>query len=297
MTRLKDTTRQTFFKTLDIKIIKIQPILMFASEIWGTVRLDGIEKVHMMACKRFLGVPLRTPNKMVYGELGRYPLFVNSTLRCLKYWLRVLKMDDIRIPKQAYKMMILMDESEKKCWVTQVKDVLSKNGFYCVWLQQGVGDEKKFLCELKQRLTDNFIQEWNATIRDKDRYFPYRNVRSIFEPEQYLSALEIYCFRVGLCQLRLGVLPINNNLHRYSACAIQRNYVVCVNAIENEEHLLFACPLYNDIREKLPNDTSQNTVTASLENVLSWKSKTNMFRLAKFVFSAIRRRKEFTGSN
>ena len=93
------------------------------------------------------------------------------------------------------------------------------------------------------------------------------------------------------------MLPINKNLHRYSACAIQRNYVFCVNAIENEEHLLFTCPLYNDIQEKLMNDTSQNAVTASLENVLSWKSKTNMFRLAKFVFSAIRRRKEFTGSN
>ena len=65
--------------------IKIQPILMYASEIWGTMRLDGIEKVHMMACKRLFGVPLRTPNKMVYGELGRDPLFVNSTLRCLKY--------------------------------------------------------------------------------------------------------------------------------------------------------------------------------------------------------------------
>ena len=137
--------------------------------------------------------------------------------------------------------------------------------------------------------------ECNATIRNKDRYVPYCNVTSIFEPEQYLSALEIYCFRVGLCQLRLGVLPINNNLRRYSACAIQRNCVFCVNAIENEEHLLFACPLYNDIREKQLNDTSQNAVTASLKNVLSWKSKTNMFRLAKFVFSAIRRRKEFTG--
>ena len=39
---------------------------MYASEIWGTVRLGGIEKVHMMACKGFLGVPLRTPNKMVF---------------------------------------------------------------------------------------------------------------------------------------------------------------------------------------------------------------------------------------
>ena len=151
-------------------------------------------------------------------------------------------------------------------------------------LQQGVGDEKIFLCELKQRLTDNFIQEWNATIRDKDRYFPYRNVRSIFEPEQYLSAPEIYCFRVGLCQLRLRVLPINNNLHRYSNCAIQRNCVVCVSAIENEQHLLFACPLYNDIREKLLNDTSQNAVTASVENVLSWKSKTNIISIGQVCF-------------
>ena len=104
------------------------------------MRLDGIEKVHMMACQRFLGDPLRTPDKMVYGELGRYPPSVNSTLRCLKYWLRVLKMDDINFPKQAYKMKILMDESEKKCWVTEVKNVLSKNVFYCDWLQQGAGD-------------------------------------------------------------------------------------------------------------------------------------------------------------
>ena len=109
---------------------------------------------------------------MVCGELGRYPLFVNSELRCLKYWLRVLKMDEFRIPKQAYKMMILMDESEKKCWVTEVKTVLSRNGFYSIWLQQVVREEKTFLGELKRRLMDNFIQEWNATIRDKDRDFP-----------------------------------------------------------------------------------------------------------------------------
>ena len=91
------------------------------------------------------------------------------------------------------------------------------------------------------------------------------------------------------------MLPVNNNLHRYRNCAIQRNCVVCVSAIENEEHLLFACPLYNDIREKLLNDTSQNAVTASVENVLSWKSKTNIFRLAKFVFSAISEKKRVYG--
>ena len=125
-------------------------------------------------------------------------------------------------------MMILMDESEKKCWVTEVKNVLSKNGFYCVWLQQEVGDEKKFACELKQRLIDNFIQEWNAATRDKDRYFPNRNVKSIFEPQQYLSALEIYCFRVDIVPSAIWSATNNNNLHRYSAFAIQTNCVFCV---------------------------------------------------------------------
>ena len=30
----------------------------------------------------------------------------------------------------------------------------------------------------KQRLSDNFVQELYATIRDKDRYLPYRSVKA-----------------------------------------------------------------------------------------------------------------------
>ena len=61
-----------------------------------------------------------------------------------------------------------MGESEN-CWVAEVENVLSRNGFYCVSLQQGVGDEKKLLSELKDSHEGRqFFQEWNATIRDKD---------------------------------------------------------------------------------------------------------------------------------
>ena len=56
---------------------------IYSSEIWGLQTLESIEKVHMLACKRFLGVPIRTPNTMIYG-LARYPLLVNSDLRCIQ---------------------------------------------------------------------------------------------------------------------------------------------------------------------------------------------------------------------
>ena len=76
-------TKETFFKIFDSKI---KSVLLYSSEIWGLHILDSIERVHLMACKMYLGVPSRTSNKMVYGELGRYPLFIASYVRCIKYW-------------------------------------------------------------------------------------------------------------------------------------------------------------------------------------------------------------------
>ena len=92
------------------------------------------------------------------------------------------------------------------------------------------------------------------------------------------------------------MLPINNNLHRYSVFAGSRNGVLCVNEVEDEEHLMFTCPLYADFRAKLLSDTSKNATTASLLNVLAWKNKTNMLRLTKFIVSEMKRRRELTGS-
>ena len=103
-------TKETFFKGFNSKI---QSVLLYSSEIWGLHRLDSIERVHLMACKRYLGVPIRTPNKMVYGELGRFPLFVASYVRCVKYWFRLLQMEHTR-HNQAYRMLISLVENGKK---------------------------------------------------------------------------------------------------------------------------------------------------------------------------------------
>ena len=77
-----------FFKLFDTQI---QPMLSCGSEVWG---LDAdttlIEMIHLFALKRFLNTISRTPNVMVYGETGRYPLFVNISIKCNKFWLRIL---------------------------------------------------------------------------------------------------------------------------------------------------------------------------------------------------------------
>jgi len=54
--KYQEMTAYTYFKIFDAKI---QSVLMYSSEIWGLSKLDHLEKVHMLACKRFLGVPVR----------------------------------------------------------------------------------------------------------------------------------------------------------------------------------------------------------------------------------------------
>ena len=77
-----------FLKLFDAQII---PTLLYAAEIWGYKMYEQIERVHLFACKRVLLVRNKTPNDVVYGELGRYPLFIPATVRFVKYWLKLLK--------------------------------------------------------------------------------------------------------------------------------------------------------------------------------------------------------------
>ena len=74
---------KTFFQLFDVQI---KPMLLYAAEIWGATQYEIIEKTHMFACKKLLGVSARTPNTFIYAELNRYPLFIDSQIRTLKYW-------------------------------------------------------------------------------------------------------------------------------------------------------------------------------------------------------------------
>ena len=144
---------------------KVQSILHYSSEIWGFRRLDSIEMSIFSHVNDSWDYQIRTPKKMIYGELGRYPPFVNSSVRCLKYWFRLLEMDHSRLPRQAYKILFIMDNNGKTCWASEIRNILSKCGFHFVWLQQGVGNVNAFLKIFKQRLIDFFFArvDGNAT--------------------------------------------------------------------------------------------------------------------------------------
>ena len=75
---------------------------MYAGEVWGLTPYERVESVYTFALKKITMSKKETPNCLVYGETGRYPLYIESKIRCVKYWHKILNMDPARLPRQAY---------------------------------------------------------------------------------------------------------------------------------------------------------------------------------------------------
>ena len=59
----------------------ILPILLYGFE-----NIDIIERVHLHFCKLILHLQQSTPNFMVYGDLGRYPISVIMKVCMIRFW-------------------------------------------------------------------------------------------------------------------------------------------------------------------------------------------------------------------
>ena len=88
----------------------ILPILTYGSEVWGFTVYDNIEMVQRKFCRQYLKVSSTTSNVAVLGECGRHPLYIFYMTRCIKYWLKVLQMENTRYPNACYKMLKRLDD-------------------------------------------------------------------------------------------------------------------------------------------------------------------------------------------
>ena len=165
--RLGEQCPKLFFKLFDSQI---QPMPTYGYEVWGIMAdYSIIERIHLFAIKRFLNVSTRTPRALVYGEAGRYPLYVNTYTRCNKYWLNLVRMPDGLLPSKSCKMLYDLHCKNKNNWISYVCFALYRYGFGFVWESQGVCNMKRFLCEFRQRLIDCCLQDWHSAMASKDR--------------------------------------------------------------------------------------------------------------------------------
>jgi hypothetical protein len=294
MRKLCTADPRLFWKLFDAQI---EPILTYAAEVWGLEDVEQIERVHTFASKRFLNVPLHSSNLMIYGETGRYPLFIRTTIKCIKYWIKLTRSPMSRICRQAYEMLRLQHEAGKQNWASKVKNILTENGFAIVWLCQGVGFENHFVAEFKDRLICCYKQNWHSVIENNDKYSWYYSFKCTSEAEDYLMFITNKWMRDTLARFRLRACGLKNHKQWFTTDeqnAIDLICPVCGQGSEDEVHFIFHCQAYTELRKKY---TLFDSITTQpnmnhVSTILASKDETEITSLAKYIVEALRVRKK-----
>lgn len=288
MVNAGDLSCENYFKIFDAVIL---PMLLYGSEVIGFKRYECIEKVQYKACKQFLGVSQRTTNNAVLGECGRYPIFTLQIIRCIKYWLRLLSMDNSRFPKKSYLMLVYLDETGKVTWATQIKLFLFSNGFGHAWLNQGVGSEILFIDCITQRVKDISQQDWFTDICTQEKLRTYREFKGLLECEKYLLLVNRNQRRY-LAKLRCSdhVLKVETD-RRLNIDAHERYCELCTNGCEDEYHFVLLCDFFHDLRVKfIPSFFRINPSYEKFIILLKSKNSCNIMSLTQYVYHAMKLR-------
>ena len=231
---------------------QIQPMVLYGSELWGLDQAAvHCETVHTYALKRFLGVDRRTPNDLVYGETNRYPIHIKAAVNCIRYWFKLLQMDNSRIPRKAYDMLFSLDARGKENWVSKVREFLFKYGFGIVWECQGVGSVNGFIKVFRQRLVDCSWQKWRDHIQTSERFNVYSTFCDVPCLQPYLAADMGRQLKFITTKFRFGISDLMVHYYRYRQ--FNDNDLLCPLcklSEDNEIHFVLCCPVLEGIREQ-----------------------------------------------
>jgi hypothetical protein len=98
---------------------------IFFNEIWGYCKnIDCLEKIQLQFCKLLLKLKSSTPNYMIYGELGRFPIEIDIKIRMVSFWARLLLGNKTKLSYLSYKLLytLSIEENVHFVWIKYLKD-------------------------------------------------------------------------------------------------------------------------------------------------------------------------------
>ena len=243
----------------------VSPILLYNAENWSTLSdkdLEHLDKdflfsetssakidiTHKKKLKNILGLSRSSPNLAIYGETGKIPLSIKSFRLTLNFWHRVTNLSNSSLAKKALLETIELRTS----WIKTIERLIN-----ILNLADKIGNHEKFKKATKHALEDAYREHWTNSLNDCNfsRLFFYKKIKTDFRMESYLDSI---CFdqRRVIAKLRCSghALEVEKGRHKGST-RTERICAACGNGqIEDEEHFLFKCNMYNSLKEKIKID-------------------------------------------
>ena len=192
---------------------------------------------------------------MVYGETGRFPLYVTVYTRMICYWNKLLLSPENKIVCILYKYLYekVCKESYQNAWLSCIRNIFNSCGYSNIWNDQMhfFINNKCLKTSVEQRLKDQYIQKWQSDIRESSKGQIYNIFKTEFGPEKYLNLLPKK-FRTIFIKFRTANhhLPIETG--RWCGTPkLERTCHVCNRGqIGDEYHYILECNVFGLQRKK-----------------------------------------------
>lgn len=231
----------------------VVPVLLYGCEIWGYENLDIIERVHLKFLKTIFNLKSSTPSYMIYGESGRFPLYIKVYSRMITYWRKLLYSEN-KIANIVYRYFCTeyCKNVYKNPWIECIERILNMCGLPNVWKDQGYCVNIKWLSiKVNQVLKDQFIQKWSSDIDGSSKGQSYKLFKHTFGVEKYVFTLPV--------KLRKILMKFRTSNHRlpvetgrwYGIPLNERMCTYCNKGeIGDEFHFILQCPNFSQSRKK-----------------------------------------------
>jgi hypothetical protein len=279
---------------LDLFDKMVLPILTYGCEVWGLENIkviNIIEKLHLKFCKFILNVKSSTPTVVVYGELGRYPLYIDVYSRMVKFWMKIIVGEN---EKLNFKMLNTINYLNVTLpWNSKIKEILYNCGLYAIWDSSTPVNSLWLSKTVKQKLSDLYLTEWRQIVDTSNKCYLYRIYKIDIKLEDYLIKLSPDLRRY-LCKFRTinHKLPIETGRYK-NIPRNERHCTLCKESLICDEfHIIFQCKTLVNLRKKyLPfintSVDNRNVSVLKLFEVLNNRNGDQLQNLALFAKNAL----------
>ena len=171
-------------------------------------------------------------------------------------------------------------------WAALVRAMLFNLGFVYAWMQQGVTNRTYFISLFKQRLPDQYIQQWFTSVSTRTTCSIYKNITNHFRCQNYFHIVTNRKHRISLIRFRTKnhSLPNVQGRGRNRRPYNERLCPTC-NVLGDEFHCLLECENTRHIRHVLPRYYTFRPNMFRFYSLLSSEEPSVLRKLAIFFIS------------
>ena len=229
---------------------QIEPILMYGSEVLFICKeILDFETVHLSFLKNMLGVKQQTTSVTIYGDTGRYPLFLKQQILALKYWIRLISLPRSCYLRIVYNSLASLDFIGETNWCSHIMSLLFRTNHRDVWENHWVENANRLIKQVKSCLINTYKVDWSIKARNSIKLRTYIKFKFEHSLEEYMFYIPDTRWMEALSRLRMSshMLEIERGRHvkPQKLPLEQRICQRCTsNSVDDEIHFVITCSYF-----------------------------------------------------